>query len=265
MPAPAVWCLGSSSPPVLQSPAHQRLIPARIPTHPSPPVPWRSSLVHQQLNPELRALVHCGQIPTGAHHKSEKPTGIYLSFPTISAPNLRGDLADRSSSRHLPTGLPPTAHGSTLFCGVLTLVLTLCQFSLQVVDTLAVTTWGSRRLVPVDDEELLRQKAGPRCRNQPASRGHLSTDPPAPPAPGDGVSLARIPRAPQLIESRLSFLVSPSRGFLAFVVVHRLVPSARASDRLIRGQDKGETFRSRPSTAPPVASTTHIKAQDIPG
>lgn len=48
---------------------------------------------------------------------------------------------------------------------------------------------------------------------------------PAP--PGDGVSLARIPRASQLIESRLSFLVSPSRAFLAFLVVHRLLSSAR--------------------------------------
>ena len=134
------WCFGPS---VLQ---------------PTPTVP--SYLQEFQSTTDILFLGVHRRTSTGAHHKSQKPTGIYLSFPTISAPNLRGDLADRSSSRHLSTGLQPTAHTVPLFaCGVLTPVLTLRQYSLQVVDTLAVTTCGSKRLILVDEGELAVSKA----------------------------------------------------------------------------------------------------------
>lgn len=104
------WCLGPS---VLQpiSAYHLQEFQSAIATCPLAFQSPASS--HWTLNCASSCIA--GKISTGSHHKSERPTGIHLSFPTISAPNLRGDLADRSSSRHLSTSLQPTAHGSTLF------------------------------------------------------------------------------------------------------------------------------------------------------
>lgn len=104
------WCLGPS---VLQpiSAYHLQEFQSAIATCPLAFQSPASS--HWTLSCASSCIA--GKISTGSHHKSERPTGIHLSFPTISAPNLRGDLADRSFSRRLSTRLQPTAHGSTLF------------------------------------------------------------------------------------------------------------------------------------------------------
>lgn len=161
MPAPVILVPRSFSPS-----AHQRLLPARIPIrhrHLSLGVPVSCI---QPLDPELRVLAALRARYQQGLITSQKGRLASICLSPQSQHQISGGILPTDPFHDTSPPAYSQQHTVPLFsCGVLTPVLTLCQFSLRLVDTPAVTTWGSRRLIDsLMTKELLHQEQAPPSR-----------------------------------------------------------------------------------------------------